>query len=380
MSNQDVCEIKPVKAFLSTNLNNKTKTFKDLADRIMRSLGYPIVSVELHRDMVFEFISIAIEFFSKYVQDREILLFDSRIYEKGKGINIGKLCTIASKAAAQEGHVRPENLFNKTYDKTIERLERVYIALRDIPAEELPSTWGRPVKNCEVITAEQYDEITTYNSSLCGFFKISKKQDFTIEGEKVDNVPTEFANAFDYDLMDYRRCAQVISYDESSNRSPYSLFSIQSVLSAQAFYSYQFSNRGFDLLSFHCLQEFLKTRRRVLALDRSFYFNPETQYFTILPEPRYTDSFYAVLQVYLEKPLREILREMWVYKYSLAQAKVALGSIRGKFGSVALTGGGQLTDGLGLRAEGQREIEELEKELIDRNAFGVKENPLFFVG
>lgn len=52
MSNQDVCEIKPVKAFLSTNLNNKTKTFKDLADRIMRSLGYPIVSVELHRDMV----------------------------------------------------------------------------------------------------------------------------------------------------------------------------------------------------------------------------------------------------------------------------------------------------------------------------------------
>ena len=267
MSNQDVCEIKPVKAFLSTNLNNKTKTFKDLADRIMRSLGYPIVSVELHRDMVFEFISIAIEFFSKYVQDREILLFDSRIYEKGKGINIGKLCTIASKAAAQEGHVRPENLFNKTYDKTIERLERVYIALRDIPAEELPSTWDRPVKNCEVITAEQYDEITTYNSSLCGFFKISKKQDFTIEGEKVDNVPTEFANAFDYDLMDYRRCAQVISYDESSNRSPYSLFSIQSVLSAQAFYSYQFSNRGFDLLSFHCLQEFLKTRRRVLALD-----------------------------------------------------------------------------------------------------------------
>ena len=377
MSNQDVCEIKPIKAFLSTNLNNKTKTFKDLADRIMRSLGYPIVSVELHRDQVFEFISIALELFSKHVQDREILLFDSRVYERDRGINIGKLCTIASKAAAQEGHVRPDNLFNKTYDKQIDVLARVYVALRDVPQEELPSTWDRPIKNCEVITAEQYDEITTYNSSLCGFFKISKKQEFTIEGEKVDNVPSEYANAFDYDLMDYRRCAQVISYDESSNRSPYSLFSIQSVLASQAFYSYQFSSKGFDLLSFHALHEFLKTRRRVLALDRSFYFDPDTQYLTLLPQPKLEESFYAVVQVYLEKPLRSMIKEYWVYKYSLALAKVALGSIRGKFGSVTLTGGGQLTDGLGLRAEGQREIEELEKELMERNAFGIKENPLF---
>ena len=48
-------------------------------------------------------------------------------------------------------------------------------------------------------------------------------------------------------------------------------------------------------------------------------------------------------------------------------------------GSLALVGGITYAIVRSIR-KSRKAKEELEKELIDRNAFGVKENPLFFVG
>ncbi len=48
------CVISPLSAFLSTNLNNKIDTYDRLGDRIKRSLGYPLVSVEIHSDQLRE--------------------------------------------------------------------------------------------------------------------------------------------------------------------------------------------------------------------------------------------------------------------------------------------------------------------------------------
>lgn len=56
-----VCEVKPVSAFQSTNLNNKIETFTDLSERISRSLGAPLITLEIHRDQLFQNIQIAIE-------------------------------------------------------------------------------------------------------------------------------------------------------------------------------------------------------------------------------------------------------------------------------------------------------------------------------
>ena len=44
------CEISPLSAFLSTNLNNKIETYDRLGDRIKRALGYPLVSLEIHTE------------------------------------------------------------------------------------------------------------------------------------------------------------------------------------------------------------------------------------------------------------------------------------------------------------------------------------------
>ena len=59
-------EIAPISGFQSTNLNTRVDNYNRLSDRILRSLGYPFINVELHRDQIYENISIAIEYFSKF--------------------------------------------------------------------------------------------------------------------------------------------------------------------------------------------------------------------------------------------------------------------------------------------------------------------------
>ena len=60
------CTITPLSAFLSTNLSNKIETYDRLGDRIKRTLGYPMVSLEIHTDQLRENIQIAVEYFTKF--------------------------------------------------------------------------------------------------------------------------------------------------------------------------------------------------------------------------------------------------------------------------------------------------------------------------
>lgn len=378
----EVCEVKPVEAFLSTNLNNRNKTFDDLANKIMYQLGYPTITVELQRNQVYSAIQNAIEFFTKYAgYTEEYLVFDSRLYERDRGIRIDKLCTLASMNAAMENHTRPQ-LFRKTYDKTHYIPKRNYVVNREFNGKDLglSDKFSRVFKKFEVISSAQYDEITSESLALAEFFDLDRGPDWTEKGERVEEQPEQYENAFDYDLMDYRRVCEVVEYNESSAKSMTSLFTFESALASQAYYTYQFSLKGFDLLSFHTLHEFMKTRDRTLALNRSWKFDNRTQYLTLLPQPRYGIHFYGVLLCRIEQPLRHIIDRVWIYKYALAQCKMMLGMIRGRFGQVQLAGGAVLADNNNLRDMGANEMKELEKELIEGTAYSEKKPPLFFIG
>lgn len=379
---EEVCEIKPVEAFLSTNLNNRNKTFDDLANKIMYQLGYPTITVELHKNQVYSAIQNAIEFFTKYAGfTEEYLIFDSRIYDHNKGIRLDKLCTLASQASAREHSVNPEQ-FKKNYDVTLEVPKRNYVVNKKFNGQDygLQGQDGRIFKKFEVLTAEDYDRITTASPNTAEFFTIDRDSDFTMEGKRQEEQPEQFENAYDYDLMDYRKVCEVVDYQESSNRNLTSLFSFESALASQAYYTYQFSLKGFDLLSFHTLHEFLKTRDRTLALTRTYKFNPRTQQFYLMPQPREGMHFFAVILCRIERPLRDIIDRYWIYKYALAQCKMMLGMIRGRFGQVQLAGGAVLADNNNLREMGAKEMEDLEKELMDGTAFSEKTPPLFFIG
>ena len=82
----------PLSTFVSTNLQPKISTYNDLATRISYALGYPMINVEAHINQIYENISIACEMFTKFAgYTEEFLVFDSNLYESGKGINLETL-------------------------------------------------------------------------------------------------------------------------------------------------------------------------------------------------------------------------------------------------------------------------------------------------
>ena len=94
--------------------------------------------------------------------------------------------------------------------------------------------------------------------------------------------------------------------------------------------------------SWYVLKNWLEVREKILAVKRTFEFNPDTQYLFMWPEPVANQKFYGVVSCYVEKPLKQLLKEQWVYQYALALTKIGIGRVRGKFAGVTLFGGGTL--------------------------------------
>ena len=82
------------------------------------------------------------------------------------------------------------------------------------------------------------------------------------------------------------------------------------------------------------------------------------------PQPRGTSSFVGVLECYVERPLRDVIKEKWVLEYSIALSKIMWGRILTKINGVNLLGGGTLNGELVLN-EGVADKERLETMLIE---------------
>jgi hypothetical protein len=138
-------------------------------------------------------------------------------------------------------------------------------------------------------------------------------------------------------------------------------------------------NYGFDLVSWYTLKEWIDTREKMLAIRRDVKFDPRTQYLQMYPQPD-DDRFYGVISCYLERAIRDVIMEQWVYEYALALSQIVIGRVRGKFGSVNLLGGGALN--YDMLQEGLTRKVELEAKLLEGAAPGLgdSEPPMFFVG
>ena len=103
----------------------------------------------------------------------------------------------------------------------------------------------------------------------------------------------------------------------------------------------------------------------------------------LTPEPNHgksRSSFYGLIGAYVEKPIRELVKEIWVYQYALALTKITIARVRGKYAGTALFGGGTLNYGE-LLAEGNQEKQTLETSLYEGAAgLGDANPPMFFVG
>ena len=386
------CDITPISAFQSTNLNSKIDNFNRLSDRILRSLGYPFINVEIHRDTLYENISISCEMFAKFAgYTQEYLLFDSNLYVKNQGIRLDHLFSLQNSDSLQQ-QVEFNNE-SKDFSNYMQENETLYVANSAIPGTYFStiSALSASLKDGtfanQIFSKDVYSVITdsssTILSGLSTYFTPSFKQNFTTEGT-ITGKREKFLNSFDYDILDYRKVIAVQDFEEGSSTGINTLFTIEQTMAQQTYFSYAMGNYGFDLVSWYVLKDWMEMREKLLATKRSYTFDDRTQMLRMYPQPRSGGSsaarFYGVVSCYIERPIRDIIKEHWVYQYSLALTKIAVANIRGKYGSVTLFGGGSLNSS-DLMTQGLSEKEKLETALYESApGLGDAEPPMFFVG
>ena len=382
------CEIAPISGFQSTNLNSKVDNFNRLSDRILRTLGYPFINVEIHRDQLYENISLAVEYFSKFAgYTKEYLIFDSNLYKKDYGIKIDDLFTLQnSETFTEQKELKTPN---KDFTKSINTKETVFAAISTIPGSlfssisSLSSALEDGISANDIFAEDFHSEIVSQVSSISDLFIPQVKNNITRQGSIVSKTE-QLINSFDYDVMDYRKVISVTDFEEGSSTGINTLFTIEQTLAQQTYFSYAMGNYGFDLVSWYTLKNWLETREKLLATKRSYAFDERTQILRMFPQPNASNSnvrFYGVVSCYVERPIRDILKELWVYQYALALTKMAVANIRGKYGSVQLFGGGSLNSS-DLMSQGLSEKDALEQQLMTGSAPGQgdADPPLFFVG
>lgn len=171
---------------------------------------------------------------------------------------------------------------------------------------------------------------------------------------------------FDYDLEDYRRVANVFTFDPVEYSGTDVLFTLDYVFASQVYFNYMQNFGGFDLITWQTLKEWLELRQKMFATQPQYIFDQRTQRLRLVPEPIKDNRRYiGIIGAYVEKPIRDLLPEQWVQKYSLALTKILTGQVRGKFTGVTLLGGGSInyTD---LMQQGLSEKEKLESDLLDK--------------
>ena len=421
--------------FYGTYLQSRVRGYDRLVDRITWGLGYPMINLEVHRNQLNEYITIACEMFTKFAgYTEEFLIFNSSLYEDGKGIRLDKLFSITpelnnayqavdltisesnsrsttstmsaslsgvmySFLISDEDDDPTEYVIKYTDDSTKHsRVGKVLLTTQWNPsAVEIGGYWDRGS-----VTWSEYGVIHTSSSDLLTvsvetsgasgqYVNIVGTPNGTGTGVVIANdfvsstqgLSAQQNNLAAYDTLieNYRQVMDVWSFDEGSNRGVNTLFTIEQTLAQQTYFSYAMGNYGFDLTSWYTVKNFLETRDKMLTISRSFKFNPETQYLTMYPGALSAGmQFFGIVACYVEKPLLHILKEPWVYQYATALTKIGIARVRGKYQGINLFGGGS-PNYAELLSEGITEKKELETMLYEGTpGFGDAPPPQFFVG
>lgn len=415
----EICEAKPLEVYMSTDLNNKNKTYDDITERILHFFGYPAVSVsDLHRNQIYDAISMAVERFYKHAGVvKEYLVLDSRLYERNHGIPIDKLCTIsgilsrpddyATKRTSERGpeqtvkvpddvYITKGYIYKTDYYLSTEDYNTLHRQVSEEVKPEIDMLYAMSqkypdgIEELSIISEKLYEYLVTKRKYPKEMFKKSKDKVVTLGGEKQEiyketdlgskREPIEYNKMFDYDILDYRKVVSVVNYSESGVSSITSLYNFDTSLAQQFFYTNQFNHRSFGLTSWYALHEWRNLYEKMLAVKRGWHFNKDTQYLTLTPQPKIGERFFGIVECWVERPLKDVLKEPWVFDYALALVKEMLGRVRSKWGDgVQMLGGGSLT-GNALAQEGVQKQKELLDELIKNQAYGAMHKPRFFIG
>ena len=116
--------------------------------------------------------------------------------------------------------------------------------------------------------------------------------------------------------------------------------------------------------TYHAIFEFFNLSKEMMGNNPDFFYDKVTQRLTLMPEPRNCRDGQCVLATCnCEPPIEEYFGSEYCRRLILAEAKILLGTIRKKFGSINLVGGGQIDTSIGDegREEKQAALEDLQK-------------------
>jgi hypothetical protein len=389
-----ICDITPISAFMSTNLNNKITCFGQVADRIKSELGWPLVSVEIHQNGLNTNIQKAVELYTKFAgYTEEYVIFDSQIYERDKGIRMDNLFSVYSAGLTPSQKAAGRSM-GQDVGAYISTNPTVYVSMSSVPSSlfasssSLSANLPNGIDCFQILDCELYTSVVTYAPSLSAVFNASAPTKIGMQCRDLSDgngdacetgaCGTTFNNMFDYDVMDYRKVIAVPGFEEGSSNGVNQLFTLEQSM-AQSYNSFALGNHGFDMVTWYTMKEWLDLREKMFATKRTLKFDDRTQYLVMYPQPTESSRFYGLLKCYVERPIRDILKEPWVQQYALALTKIVVGRVRGKFQGVSLLGGGSFN--YDLLQEGREEKAQLEKELKEGATPGWDTEPTcFFMG
>ena len=265
----------------------------------------------------------------------------------------------------------------------------------DALAQRIRRQMGEPLVNVEIANEQIYDCIAQameYFTKYAGYTEEFLIFDSTkyVRGVGMDvatlinQTPEMYKSqtpglsaGYDYDLNSYRRVLDCFSFSYGETTGINTLFTLEQAMAQQIYSSYMIGNFGFDLVTWETLKGFIDTRTKVLAMTPHYRFDPKTQILRIIPEPIPEQTYLGIVGCYLERPIKDLINERWIYRYSLALSKIVVGNVRGKFGGTNLFGGGQVNYG-DFMSQGVAERDALEQEL--KNTYEDVTGAMFFIG
>lgn len=202
---------------------------------------------------------------------------------------------------------------------------------------------------------------------------------FSISTEMKENPDTGLSASFDYDLEEERKVLGVFEFNEGVSSGIGQLFTIESTLMNQVFFSPSIGNFGFDVLSWHIAKEYLEMREKCFASKIQYSFEKDSQLLRLFPEPRVGEAtYYGMVGCYVEKAFKDCLKEPWVFDYARSLVMETAGFVRGKFQGTTLFGQGTINYN-DMLAYGKEEKRRLEDQL-EGNKHSDYKGVMFFVG
>lgn len=178
-----------------------------------------------------------------------------------------------------------------------------------------------------------------------------------------------------FDLTDYRVAAVAsISTGESFglNGGGDQLFGLSNSMLAGG--SYPFFNHsgagksGGGWTTYQSVVEFIKLSKRMMATEFDFVYNPLTHRLRLYPNPLTIPmQGWSCIQCEVVPPDDELYGNEYIKRLTLAYAKITIGTIRKKFTSVTLPGGGQIDITIG--DEGKEELKILIENIRKEEGF-----------